>query len=47
MVFLTPPLLPTLATAHGLFADVAWADDPRHWLPPEELFEVLTNAEAP
>ncbi len=45
LVFLDPPPLQCLAPAMDLFAAVAWADDRNHWLPLEELVEVLNAPE--
>lgn len=45
LVFLEPPPLESLAAAMDLFATVAWTDERDHWLPLEEMVEVLNMPE--
>ena len=45
LVLLDPPRLESLAPAVDLFHSVAWADGRKHWLPMEDLLEVLNTAE--
>ena len=45
LVLLDPPRLESLAPAIDLFHSVAWANDRKHWLPMEDLLEVLNTSE--
>jgi hypothetical protein len=46
LVYLDPPRPEAVVPARNFFAHVAWTDSRKHWLAPDQLFEVLALPDA-